>query len=119
MWLEPIDPKTPVEEIRKLTRLLKDRLEPYGLADSVALSSITTEPLDPATTEECLDIDAAREHVLRSAGQAAAARRCSKHGVPGSLQARVQANAWFEWGIVAAAPIIGRVQCARQPLSRD
>jgi hypothetical protein len=61
IWLEPIDPKTPAEEIRKLTRLLKDRLEPYGLDDSVALCSITTEPLDPAATEECLDIDAACE----------------------------------------------------------
>jgi hypothetical protein len=61
VWLEPIDPKTPVEEIRKLTRLLKDRLEPYGLGDSVALCSITTEPLDPAVTEECLTIDAACE----------------------------------------------------------
>jgi hypothetical protein len=61
IWLEPIDPKTPVEEIWKLSRLLKDRLEPYGLGDSVALCSITTEPLDPAVTEECLDIDAASE----------------------------------------------------------
>ncbi len=61
IWLEPIDPNTPVEEIRKLTELLKDRLEPYGLRDSVALSSTTTEPLDPAVIEGCLDIDAASE----------------------------------------------------------
>ena len=61
IWLEPIDPNTPVEEIRKLTGLLKDRLEPYGLRDSVALSSITTEALDPAVLDGCLDIDAASE----------------------------------------------------------
>jgi hypothetical protein len=61
IWLEPIDPKTPVEEIRTLTGLLKDRLEPYGLRHSVALTSITAEQLDPAVTEECLDIDAACE----------------------------------------------------------
>jgi hypothetical protein len=61
IWLEPIDPNTPVEEIRKLTELLKDRLEPYGLRDSVALSSITTEALDPAVLDGCLDIDAASE----------------------------------------------------------
>jgi hypothetical protein len=61
IWLEPIDPRTPVEEVWHLTRLLKDRLEPYGLRDSVALSSITTEPLDPAAVEGCLDIGAAAE----------------------------------------------------------
>jgi hypothetical protein len=61
IWLEPIDPITPVEEIRRLTSLLKTRLEPYGLRDSVALSSITPEPLDRTVTEECLDIDAASE----------------------------------------------------------
>jgi hypothetical protein len=61
IWLEPIDPSTPVEEVRTLTRLLKDRLETYGLRDSVALSSITGEPLDPAALEGCFDIDAASQ----------------------------------------------------------
>jgi hypothetical protein len=61
IWLEPIDPKTPVEEIRTLIDLLKERLEPYSLRHSVALSSITTEPLDPAVLDGCLDIDAASE----------------------------------------------------------
>jgi hypothetical protein len=61
VWLEPIDPTTPVEEVWTLTKLLKERLEPYGLRDSVALSSITGEPLDPAAVEGCLDIDAASE----------------------------------------------------------
>ena len=61
IWLEPIDPSTPVEEVWTLTKLLKERLEPYGLRDRVALSSITGEPLDPAAVEGCLDIDAASE----------------------------------------------------------
>jgi hypothetical protein len=61
IWLELIDPSTPVEEIKTLTELLKDRLTPYGLRDSVALSSTTQEPLDPVATEDCLDIDAASE----------------------------------------------------------
>ena len=61
IWLEPIDPKTPVEEVWALTKLLKKRLEPYGLRDSVALSSITGRPLDPATLEGCIDIVAASE----------------------------------------------------------
>ena len=61
IWLEPIDPKTPVEEVWTLTKLLKIRLEPYGLRDSVALSSITGEPLDPAAIEGCLDIAATAE----------------------------------------------------------
>jgi hypothetical protein len=61
VWLEPIDPSTPVGQVWTLTKLLKERLEPYGLRDSVALSSITGEPLDPAAVEGCLDIDAASE----------------------------------------------------------
>jgi hypothetical protein len=61
IWLEPIDPRTPIQEVRTLTERLKDRLEPFGLRDSVALSSITTEPLDPAAVEGCLDIAAASE----------------------------------------------------------
>jgi hypothetical protein len=61
IWLEPIDPSTPVEDVWTLTKLLKERLEPYGLRNSVALSSITGEPLDPAAVEGCLDIDAASE----------------------------------------------------------
>jgi hypothetical protein len=61
IWLEQIDPKTPVEEVWTLTKLLKMRLEPYGLRDSVALSSITGEPLDPAAIEGCLDIAAAAD----------------------------------------------------------
>jgi hypothetical protein len=59
IWLELIDPRTRVEEVRTLTRQLKDRLEPYGLRDAVALSSITTEPLDPAVVDGCLDLGAA------------------------------------------------------------
>jgi len=61
IWLEPIDPKTPVEEVWMLTESLKKRLEPYGLRDFVALSSITGGPLDPAALEGCLDIVAASE----------------------------------------------------------
>jgi hypothetical protein len=33
IWLEPIDPRTPVEEVRTLTELLEERLEPVGLHD--------------------------------------------------------------------------------------
>jgi hypothetical protein len=61
IWLEPIDPSTPVEEVWALTKLLKERLEPYGLRDSVALSSITGGLLDTAALEGCLDIVAAAE----------------------------------------------------------
>jgi hypothetical protein len=61
IWLEPIDPSTPVEEVATLTELLKARLEPYGLRDSVALSSITGDPLDPAAVEGCLGISAASD----------------------------------------------------------
>jgi len=61
IWLEPIDPSTSVEEVWALTKLLKERLAPYGLRDCVALSSITEAALDPAAVEGCLDIAAASE----------------------------------------------------------
>ena len=61
IWLEPIDPSTSVKEVWALTKLLKERLAPYGLRDCVALSSITEAALDPAAFEGCLDIAAASE----------------------------------------------------------
>jgi hypothetical protein len=61
IWLEPVLASTPVQEVRALTEIFKRRLEPYGLHDCLALSSLTGEPLDPAVLEGCLDIAAASE----------------------------------------------------------
>jgi hypothetical protein len=40
---------------------LKSRLEPYDLAESVALCSWTEEPLSPAAAEVCIELEAAAE----------------------------------------------------------
>src|SRR5436309_15739874 len=61
IWLEAVDPKEPVDEVRPLVGALKSKLEQYGLADNLALCSRTAEPLSPETVDGCLDIDAAAE----------------------------------------------------------
>jgi hypothetical protein len=40
---------------------MKDRLEPYGLADDLAISSLTEQPLSPTVAQDCLDVAAAAE----------------------------------------------------------
>ncbi len=61
IWLEGIDPQMPVHEVQSLTSTLKSYLEPYGLAEHVALCSWNGEPLPRTITEQCLDIEAASE----------------------------------------------------------
>jgi hypothetical protein len=60
-WLEAADPATPSEQIRSLADQLKTRLEPYGLADRIALCSGSNDPLPKGATDGCLDISAATE----------------------------------------------------------
>src|SRR5881396_4375520 len=61
IWLEGIDPREPEQNHRQKVMTLKSRLEPYGLADSVALFSLSDEPLPPDVAELALDLDAAAE----------------------------------------------------------
>src|SRR5438046_3719341 len=61
MWLEGIDPREPEHNHRQKLMTLKSRLEPYGLADSVALFSLSDEPLPRDVAEFALDLDAAAE----------------------------------------------------------
>ena len=61
MWLEGIDPREPEHNHRQKVMTLKSRLEPYGLADSVALFSLSDEPLPRDVAEFALDLDAAAE----------------------------------------------------------
>jgi hypothetical protein len=56
IWLEPVEPRTPVEQIRALTALLKSRLEPFDLHDAVALCSSSGELLDPAAVAGSIDV---------------------------------------------------------------
>lgn len=65
VWLEAVDPQTPVHEVQALTLALKRRLERQGLAECLALCSKNGEPLPRAVAERCLDIEAAAEaHLL-------------------------------------------------------
>ena len=59
IWLEAAKPSAPVEEVSAAVASLKSRLERYGLADSVALCSWTTESLPREATRGCVDLDAA------------------------------------------------------------
>jgi hypothetical protein len=61
IWLEGIDPTDRGRDSREMVTTLKSRLEPYGLAESVALFSLTDEPLPPDVAERTLDLDAATE----------------------------------------------------------
>jgi hypothetical protein len=61
IWMETVMPDLPAHEVGPDVAALKGRLEPYGLAESVALCSFTDEPLPPDTVGECLDIEAAAE----------------------------------------------------------
>jgi hypothetical protein len=57
VWLEPIDPRTPVLEARAMIDALKTSLEPYGLAKNLALCSWIGEPLSSDIREGCLDLE--------------------------------------------------------------
>lgn len=61
IWLEPVAPSTPAHEVQVWVSALKGRLEPYDLAESVALCSWTEEPLSFPAAGACLDVEAAVE----------------------------------------------------------
>jgi hypothetical protein len=61
VWLEPASPNTPTDKIKEMVRVLKSRLEPFELADCVALYSSTDVPLSLAATIECLDLEVLAE----------------------------------------------------------
>jgi hypothetical protein len=59
MWLEAVDSKVSVDKAAALLAGLKSRLEPYGLAEQVALCSATDEPLHPSLASVCLCLEEA------------------------------------------------------------
>jgi hypothetical protein len=61
IWMETVFPDLPPHEVRPYVDVLKSRLERYGLAECVALCSVTGEPLPREVVEGCLDLDAAAE----------------------------------------------------------
>ena len=60
VWLEPYEPDVPPEEVRARVRSLRTRLEPYGLADSIAVCPKLNE-LPAGHTGEGVPLEAARE----------------------------------------------------------
>jgi hypothetical protein len=61
IWMEAPSPEAPPAWVADRTRLLAEYLEPYGLADSIALCSWTGAPLPEDAMQNCLDLDAAAE----------------------------------------------------------
>jgi len=61
IWLEGIDPRAPEEDSRVKVAALRVRLQPYGLAESLALFSLNGEPLPPGVADDALDLEAAAE----------------------------------------------------------
>jgi hypothetical protein len=54
IWLETVDDNPPPGPVRAQLAALKGRLERYGLADSVALASVSGTPLPRQVAEHCL-----------------------------------------------------------------
>ena len=61
VWLEMVPRRIAADEIRRLAAALKERLRPYGLADTLALHAPPGEDLPAEATEGCLDLTAAAE----------------------------------------------------------
>jgi hypothetical protein len=104
VWLEGVWPGSP--DVPALLAGLTSRLERYGLADRVALFSVTGEPLPHDVATRCLDVDAAGDAdlLLNLAYEIPAAivkrfRRSALLDIdPGLLQI------WMSAGDVAIAP---------------
>ncbi len=60
-WLEVVWPGTPADRLQAWVGALKSRLEPFGLADCVALCSADGEPLAPDPTSGCFGLEAAAD----------------------------------------------------------
>jgi hypothetical protein len=61
IWLEGVKPETSPQDVPRLVKALKERLQIYGLSECLALCSRDGEPLDPSTTHGCIDLDLAVE----------------------------------------------------------
>jgi hypothetical protein len=61
IWLEAPSPEAPPGWVADRCRLLKSYLEPYGLADSLALCSWTDTPVPEDAMEVCRGVDEATE----------------------------------------------------------
>jgi len=106
IWLEGIDARDPERESCQKVALLKDRLRPYGLADSIALFSLNDGGVPRAVAGDALDLEAAAEadlllnlwHSLPAAVVRRFRRTAFVDTDPGLLQV------WMARGDVRVAP---------------
>jgi hypothetical protein len=61
IWMEGVNPGLSAPEVQNLTAALKQRLQKYGLAESLALVSREEKSLPPGSDHGCLELDAAAE----------------------------------------------------------
>ena len=59
IWLEMVSTRATLDKMRASVAALKKRLEPFNLAECLALYSKSAEPLPRDAVEDCLDLDAA------------------------------------------------------------
>jgi hypothetical protein len=64
IWLEGLPRGVAPEEARTLTASLKERLEPYGFADSLALYAAPGEDVPAVVGDSCLDVATAAEALV-------------------------------------------------------
>jgi hypothetical protein len=61
VWLEGVPPGLGPHQVQALTEALKERLRPYGLADTLALYSTSGQGVPAAVAPGCLDLATAAE----------------------------------------------------------
>jgi hypothetical protein len=106
IWLEGIDPRDPESDSREKVATLKIRLQPYGLAESIALYSLNDSPIPRRVVGDALDLGAATEadlllnlwHSLPSSVVSRFRRAAFVDTDPGLLQI------WMTRGDVRLAP---------------
>jgi hypothetical protein len=86
IWLEGIDPGDPERDPREMVTTLKSRLERYGLAESVALFSLTDKPLPPDVAGRTLDDAASEADLLLNLW----------HSLPAFVVSRFRASAFVD-----------------------
>ena len=64
LWLEPVNPATPAEDVERLLEALRTRLTPFGLGDAIVLCSWSGERLAPAVEALGCHVDEGAAGVL-------------------------------------------------------
>ena len=105
VWLELAPPAMAAPALRDQVAALRRRLEPYGLARSVALAPFPGHDLPPDAGEDCLDLEAATQADLLLNV------RC---GMPGELVTRFRRSALLDIdpGLLQGWSANGRIKVA-------